>query len=458
MAQDATAHARTIRIGCGAGFSGDRVDPAEDLARRGALDYLFFECLAERTLAAAHVGMAEGRPGHDPHLSRRLTPVLAPCREAGTRILTNMGSADPMAGGEAAAEIARGLGLQGLRIAVVTGDDVAALLTPDMKLMDAEGTLGEVGLPMIGANAYLGAAPLVDGLAEGADLVITGRIADPALALAPLIHEFGWGDADWSRLGAGTLVGHLLECASQITGGYFADPGRKDVAGMAWLGYPLAEVGADGAAVITKLPDTGGLVDRRTVLEQMLYEVHDPAAYLTPDVTADFSGVEITQAGTDRVSVHGASGHARPEGLKVTVGFAGGFLGEGEISYAGPGAAARARLAGEVIRTRMVELHGCQDPIRVDLLGLGALLTPTEGAAAPDPDWEALAPEVRLRVAVRSRSRELAETLAREVEALWCAGPAGGGGARGRVTQSVVTRSVLIDRARVRPQVKVITA
>ena len=201
-------------------------------------------------------------------------------------------------------------------------------------------------------------------------------MTDPALFLGPMLHEFGWTLDDLDRLGAGAAIGHLMECAAQITGGYFSDPGFKDVPEPWNLGFPIADVTEDGACVLGKLEGTGGRISLGSVKEQMLYEVHDPAAYLTPDVTADFSGVEITQAGTDRVSVQGASGHARPEGLKVTVGFAGGFLGEGEISYAGPGAAARARLAGEVIRTRMVELHGCQDPIRVDLLGLGALLPP----------------------------------------------------------------------------------
>ena len=246
-------------------------------------------------------------------------------------------------------------------------------------------------------------------------------------------------------MGAGTLVGHLLECGCQVTGGYFADPGRKEVPDLAWLGYPLAEVAADGSAVISKLPGTGGLVTPRTVLEQMLYEVHDPAAYVTPDVIADFSAVEIAEAGSDAVSIRGAGGRARPDAYKVTVGFDGGYLAEAEIGYAGLGAADRARLAERVMRTRMTELHGCADEIRSDLVGLASL----HAGAVPEPrDGR----DVRLRMALRSRDREMAHALVREMEAMWIAGPAGGGGVRGRVVPSVVTRSALIDRALVQPR------
>ena len=249
-------------------------------------------------------------------------------------------------------------------------------------------------------------------------------------------------------------MGHLLECSTQVTGGYYADPGRKEVPGLAYLGFPFAEVSEDGSATIGKLERTGGIVSRGTVLEQMLYEVHDPAAYLTPDVTADFSGVRLEEPAKDRVAVSGGSGRARPDTLKVTIGFDGGFLSEGEISYAGPNALARARLAGEVIETRMREVHGHQGPIRQDFIGLSSLHGTAHDLDAPPYEPA----EVRLRMALRTHDRDLAEALPREVEGAWLSGPAGGGGARGRVAPAVTTRSALLPRGLARPSIRMITA
>ena len=281
--------------------------------------------------------------------------------------------------------MARDLGLHGLKIAALEGDDVSALIGPDTPLPDSGLTVGEVGRPLVGANAYLGADALLPALDAGADVVITGRVADPSLFLAPLRHAFGWADDDWPMLGAGTLVGHLMECAAQITGGYFADPGYKDVPNLAYVGFPIAEVAADGRAVITKLADAGGLVSERTVKEQLLYEVHDPAAYVTPDVVADFSRVQIGEDGPDRVAVGGAHGRPRPEQLKVTVAFDGGLLAEAGISYAGPGAKARAELAGAIVEERMLGLHGCNAPLRIDLIGVDALHATARSATRATP-------------------------------------------------------------------------
>ena len=216
--------------------------------------------------------------------------------------------------------------------------------------------IAETGVPvralgdaLVSANAYIGAEPIVLALAAGADVVITGRAADPSLFVAPLVREFGWAVDDWPMLGRGTLVGHLLECAGQITGGYFADPGIKDVPSLDRLGFPLAEVAADGSAVITKVAGSGGAITLATCKEQLLYEVHDPARYVTPDVVADFSGVSLLADGPDRVRVDGATGRARPGLLKVAVGYRDGYIGEGQISYAGAGAA-RAGVARAVDR------------------------------------------------------------------------------------------------------------
>jgi len=432
-----------FRIGTGAGFSADRLDPALDLVAHGALDVIVFECIGERTLAFGHRDrMASPQAGYNALLERRMRAVLPLCAEHGTRLITNMGVANPRGAAQRTAAIAAELGLQGLRIAALEGDDVRRLIGPDTPLPEAGITVAEVGRPLVGANAYLGADALLPGLEQGADVLITGRVADPSLFLAPLRHAFGWAGDDWRTLGAGTVVGHLLECAAQITGGYFADPGYKEVPNLAYVGFPLAEVDADGSAVITKLPSAGGMVSAQTVKEQLLYEVHDPAAYITPDVVADFSAVRIGQVGPDRVSVQGASGAPRPDQLKVTVAFDGGLLAEAGISYAGPGARARAELAATIVDERMRHVHGNNGALRLDLVGVDAL----HASALRYPSD---AQDVRLRAALRADSREQAELLLWEVESLLCCGPAGGGGYRGQITPSVITHSAYLDRDQV---------
>ena len=275
------------------------------------------------------------RRGYNALLERRMRALLPACRASGTVIITNMGAANPRAAAERTRDVARTLGISGLKIACIEGDDVTKLVQPDQPFMDEPGTLADIGRPVVGMNAYLGADAIIPALEAGADVVIGGRLADPSMYLAPLMRHYGWQNSELAKLGAGTLVGHLMECGMQITGGYFADPGIKDVPDLADCGYPIAEVSADGSAVITKLPETGGRVNEATVKEQLLYEVHDPASYLTPDVTADFSRVTVKNLGEDRVRVEGAAGRARPEKLKVTVGFDAGVLAEAGVSYAG---------------------------------------------------------------------------------------------------------------------------
>ena len=410
-----------IRIGSGAGFSGDRIDPAADLAEHGALDYLAFECLAERTIAlAVRARMSDPDAGYDPLLEDRMLAVLPACARNGVKVISNMGAANPRGAARAAARVAANLGLKHLRIAAVTGDDVLdAARQGRLAIMDSDEPLPADPLS---ANAYLGCEAIVAALAEGADVVLTGRVADPSLFLAPMVHEFGWALDDWERLGRGTAIGHLLECAGQITGGYHADPGFKDVADLANLGFPIAGVSADGVAVITKIPGTGGRVTLASCKEQLMYELHDPTAYLTPDVTADFSTVAFTDAGFDRVSVIGGGGRARPERLKVSVGFQDGFLGEGQLTYAGLGCAARGRLALAIVEERLRRHANALLETRFDLIGVDSVLPGTEFGVEP--------PEVRARVAVRAATEDAARAVCREVEALYTNGPAGGGGVR----------------------------
>lgn len=428
---------RTIRIGAGAGFAGDRIEPAVELARHGRLDYLVFECLAERTIAIAQQArLTDPSKGYDVLLDQRMSAVLAACRENGTRIVTNMGAANPLAAAERVCDVARRLGLGGLKVAAVTGDDaLEAIRGSDLQLLEG-GTLADLDNRIISANAYIGAVPIVEALAAGADVVVTGRAADPALFLGPLIHSFGWAADDWNKLGRGVLAGHLLECAGQVTGGYFADPGVKDVAGLAHLGFPIGEVSEDGDLVVTKLEGTGGAVTTATVKEQLLYEIEDPARYLQPDVIADFSQVRVWNAGPDRVAVEGGGGTARTGLLKVSIGYVDGYVGEGQISYAGTGAVERGRLALEIVRERLAITGVPMGEARFDLIGVDAL----HGAALSQGG----APyEVRVRVAARTEAAAEAIAIGNEVEALYTNGPAGGGGVTKSVRQVVAIASAL---------------
>ena len=443
---------RTIRIGAGAGFSGDRIEPAVEVAERGGVQYLVFECLAERTIALAQQAkMKDPALGYDLLLADRMRAVLGTCHSKGIKIITNMGAANPVAAAEKTAEVACALGLRGLKVAAVTGDDVLDAVRAGGYLLDDTGeTVASLGNRLVSANAYLGAGPIVEALAAGADVVITGRAADPSMFLAALIHEFNWSMEDWTRLGRGTVVGHLLECAGQITGGYFADPGFKDVPDIARLGFPIAEVAEDGTAVITKVPGTGGVVSTATCTEQLLYEVHDPARYLQPDVVADFSGVSVTEAGPDRVRVQGGDGTRRTGTLKVSVGYVDSYVGEGQISYAGPGAVARGRLALEIVAERL-RLTGVQArELRFDLIGVDSILGRKLSADAPEPR------EVRVRVVGRTDSLSEATRIANEVESLYLNGPASGGGVTKSARDIVGIRSTLLPENLVKTAVQIV--
>ncbi len=434
---------KTIRIGCGAGFSGDRIEPAVELATKGHLDYLVFECLAERTIALAQQAKArDPRNGYDPLLVERIESVLPACVERDVTIITNMGAANPVAAADVVKELARRLGCRGLSIATVTGDDVLDLVAGgDFAIAETGAPVATLRDRLVSANAYIGAEPIAHAVAGGADVVITGRAADPSLFVGPLAHELGWSMDDWPQLGRGTLVGHLLECAGQITGGYFADPGYKDVDNLSRLGFPIAEVPEQGPAVITKVAGSGGRVTPATCKEQLLYEIHDPAAYMTPDAIADFSQVRITEIDCDRVAVDGATGRPRPGLLKVSLGYRDGYIGEGQISYAGSGALGRARLAACVVQQRLSDLGVRPDDVRYDLIGVDALHGERLSGANREPY------EVRVRVAARTQSIDAARRIGNEVEALYTNGPAGGGGAAKSTREVLSVASTFVPRA-----------
>lgn len=465
-----------LRVGCAAGFSGDRSDAAGPIVR-ALIDAagpacLIFETLAERTLALAQLAKrSDPDAGYEPLLDDMLRPVLADCLQHHIRIVSNFGAANPQGAARHLLSIARELGCRTPRIAVVTGDDLLAhdaaaaggallgqarpkpmaalqqaLLAayPDDPLLRGWAD-GDAACAPVSANAYLGADAIAQALRAGADIVVAGRVADPSLTVGPAMAYFGWAADAWDVLARATMAGHLLECGAQVTGGYFADPGIKDVPDLATVGFPIAEIDAHGQCTITKPAGTGGCVYLRTVKEQLLYEVHDPSAYLTPDVVADLSQAVVTQQGPDRVALRGVRGHPRPGSFKVLACVPTGWLAEAEISYAGPRALQRAQLAADVLRQRLAG----QGALRIDWIGALSVFADDAGCALAElqaPDI-LQARDIRLRAAWRHADRNRAERLNREVTALYTCGPAGGGGVRTSLRPTLGSRSCLMDRA-----------
>lgn len=433
----------TFKVGCAAGFSGDRIDGVgpvvKSLIETGG-HALIFETLAERTLALAQLRRNENpEAGYEPLLEEMLRPCLADCLHHGISIISNFGQANPPAAARHIARLASEMGLRAPRIAVLAGDRLEG---PEIMAFLTKVLPGEIDASRIVCiNAYQGGAQIAQALQAGAEIVVAGRVADPSLVVGPAMAHFGWADNDWPNLAIATMAGHLLECGTQVTGGYFAVPGLKDVPGMHELGFPLADITADGQITISKPAGTGGLVNARTVKEQLLYEVHDPAAYLTPDVTADISRVKVDDLGDDRVLVRGIHGHPRPDMLKVNVFMRGGWLAEAEISYAGIQAEARARLAADILHKRLSpELR-----MRVDLIGSLSIFADDAGRMLQAHGVSSNR-DIRLRVAAVHDSRQTAEKLLKEMNALYTCGPAGGGGVRTFLKPRLNSVSAFIPR------------
>lgn len=427
-----------VRIGCGAGFSGDRIEPAVILAEQGALDYLVLECLAERTIALAQKRRAaDPTQGYDPLLERRIELLLPVLKKNKVRLITNMGAANPVVAADKIIGIAKKLGIS-IKVAAITGDDVLEHFTGDEIAMESGKPISFSG-QLLSANAYLGADALLPALQSDAEIIITGRVADPSLFVAPLVHEFGWSLEDSQIIGKATVIGHLLECAGQITGGYFADPIKKPVDNMSTLGHPFADVYADGSCIINKVEGTGGSITLATAKEQLLYEVIDPHAYFTPDVIADFTTVSLRQTAVNLIEVNGGGGHIKPQLLKVSIGYKAGFIGEGEITYAGAHALERAQLAADIIKQRLKDRF---PTLRVDYIGHTSV-HPAYLGKDNKPY------EIRLRVAGKGLHEREAAIIGEEVEALYTNGPAGGGGVRKYTNEVIGIVSALIDRNKI---------
>lgn len=446
---------KSVRIGAGQGFWGDSPFPALDVVGSGNVKYLACDALAELTLAILQKArQKDPTKGYVEDMFFSL--LLAPCREKGVKILTNAGGINPGGSGRMVFDLAKRMGLKGLRIAVITGDDIlpriGELRSMGVDFSDMEGG-GDISLledRILFANAYLGAKPMVEALEMGADVIITGRTSDPAQFLAPMVYELGWGWDDWDRLAAGILLGHLMECSAQSTGGNFSGD-WWNIPGMERMGYPVAEVYQNGEAVLTKPEGTGGRVDLGTVKEQMLYEVHDPSAYITPDVVADFTSPVLEEAGRDRVRISGMRGRPRPESLKVSIGYSDGWLGEAVIRYSWPQALKKARRAGEIIKNQFSALGLQYEEILTEYIGYNSLSGPLAWGDGEDLN------EVGLRIAVRTKNKLDAARMPRLLPPLALNGPptASGAGGMPRPRELIGLWSVLVPREEVEKQVKI---
>ena len=432
---------KKIRVGSGAGYAGDRLEPALELIKKGKLDYICFEGLAERTIALAQKAKKEDpKKGYNELLLYRMEQVLPLVIKHKVKVITNMGAANPLSAMEDIAKLAHKMNLKNLKIAAITGDDIHENISDylDFPIIETGKPLSTLNEQIISANAYLGCDGIVTALKNGANVIITGRVADPSLFLAPMIHEFGWKKHQADYWGTGTLVGHLLECAGQVTGGYFADPGKKEVPELWNLGFPFVEIDSNGQGYISKLQDAGGLVTKATCTEQLLYEIHDPENYITPDCTADFSKVIFTPKSKDVVYFEGASSKPATATYKVSVGYENGFIGEGEMSYGGANCLKRALLAKDIVEKRLGLLPFSIKDLRLDLIGINSLLPKSDYSNEPN--------EVRLRVAGKTILKTEAQQIANEVETLYTNGRSGGGGATKKVSEIIAIASILVPK------------
>jgi hypothetical protein len=449
---------RTVRIANGQGFWGDSVDAPLELLRGGPIDYLGMDYLAEVTLSIMmRQKLKNPALGYATDFLDFVRRGLRDLHAKRVRVITNAGGLNPAACRAKIFEIARELGVSGLRIGVVEGDDILARL-PELvaaghalENMDSGEPLAERVAAVTSANAYLGARPVVEALAGGAQIVLCGRVTDTALALAPLIHEFGWAADDWNRLAAGTIAGHILECGAQCTGGNFSR--FWEVPDLWNVGYPIVEAQADGSFVVTKHRGTGGMVTVDTVAEQLVYEMGDPRAYITPDVVADFTSIALRQDGPDRVAVSGIRGAPNTPFLKISASYLAGYKVSGQLTVSGPRAIEKARLAAEIVWKRL-ERAGVTFPEgdrSTELLGVSGCLPGILPAPAEPP-------EVVLRLGARGSDAKALERFGKEIAPLVTAGPpgvTGFAGGRPKPQEVVAYWPALLDRREVEARVRV---
>ena len=450
---------RVVRVAAGQGFWGDWLEAPVRQVSGGPIDYLMMDYLAEVTMS-----IMQKQKSRDPKagyardfvpLMERILPEIVRKR---IKVTSNAGGVNPRGCAEAVIEVARRIGLQNrLTIALVTGDDLLGRLDEliaaghPLENMEDGRPLAEIRDRVLSANAYLGMAPIVEALGNGADVVITGRVTDTGLTLGPLAHEFGWPADDWDKLAAGTVAGHIIECGAQCSGGNLLRNWRA-VKGLENPGFPIVEASPDGSFVVTKHPGTGGVVSVPSVTEQLVYEMGDPHSYITPDCIADFTSIRLKQAGRDRVRVGGIRGAPRTPLLKVSIAYFYGYKAVGTLVYSWPEAYDKARAADRILRRRLADLGLEYEQILTEFVGADA----THGhlSGPPNPD----VPEVQLRVGVRARDRAPVERFTREIAPLVLTGPpsvTGFAGGRPAVEEVVAYWPALIDRRQVESQVRV---
>jgi len=448
-----------IRIASGQGFWGDLLSAPYEQVTRGSVDYLVMDYLAEVTMS-----IMQKQKRRDPALGyakdlvplmERLLPVIT---EKGTTVITNGGGVNPEACRDAIFAVARKLGIRSLQVGVVLGDDILdridALRSQGEALsnMETGESLDSVRDRLVSANVYFGAWPIVEALDRGAQLVITGRTTDTGLTLAPMIHEFRWGKGDWDRLAAGTVAGHILECGGQASGGNFSADWRS-VPELDRIGFPIAEARPGGEIVITKHAGTGGMVSIQTVTEQLLYEIGDPRAYITPDCVADFTTINLESDGADRVKLFGIKGRPATDSYKVSMSYLDGYTAVGTLTYAWPEAMEKAQAADGILRKRLASLGLTFDEIRTEYVGVNACHGPI-AERVRDPN------EVMLRVGVRGGDREAVERFGREIAPLILTGPptvTGFAGGRPKPGEVISYWPALMKKKAVAPSVVVAT-
>ncbi len=449
----------TIRIACGQGFWGDLLDAPVRQVREGPVDYLMLDYLAEVTMSIMQKQRArDPAAGYARDFVPLMREILPDCVERDIRVTANAGGVNPRGCAGAVGDVARELGLAGrLKIGIVSGDDIMGRLDEllergvELRNMDTGAPLSDVRERVQSANAYLGAWPIVEALNRGARVVITGRATDTGLTLAPLIHEFGWGEADWDRLSAGTVAGHIIECGAQVSGGNCQYEWQA-IPDLANVGFPIVEASPDGTFVVTKHAGTGGRVNVPSVKEQLVYEMGDPRAYITPDCVADFTTIRLEDAGRDRVRVRGVKGNPATEFLKVSISYSAGFKAVGTLVYAWPDAYAKARAADQILRARLARLGLEFDEMLTEFVGASA----THGPLAGEPDRDA--PEIQLRVGVRGEDKKSVERFTKEIAPLILTGPpavTGFAGGRPKVEEVVAYWPALIPKTEIESRVEV---
>ena len=449
---------RILRVASGQGFWGDDLEAPVRQVEDGPIDYLMLDYLAEVTMSILQKLRArDANAGFARDFVPLMKRIFATCMERGISVVTNAGGVNPRACTDELVRVGREAGVAGTaRVGTVLGDDLMERLDGlleaghDLRNMDTGASLAGIRERVWAANAYIGAEPIVRALSLGANVVVTGRAADAALAYAPMIHEFGWSPDDWDRLAGGVVAGHIIECGAQSTGGNCLIDWWS-IPNLAEVGFPIVEVSPDGSFVVTKHEGSGGRVDRATVTEQIVYEIGDPRAYVTPDVVADFTTIELEDGGPDRVRVGRVLGRAATEFLKVSIAYSAGFKAVGTLTYAWPDAAAKARLAARTLEARLERL-GLDLEVRADLVGWDSTHGPLVGEPPPD------LPEVQLRVAVRGPEKSAVERFTREMAPLVLTGPptvTGYAGGKPRVEEIVAFWPALIPREVVEPHLTV---